>query len=68
MSHKTASDAIFVIQIAFCDADEIIIKCIPSFSDRTLKGFFLQFIHALLPSERSIGGTAQESQIICVGE
>ena len=68
MGDKATGDAIFIVQVAFCDADEIIFECIPSFSDRTLKGLFLQFVHAWLPSESSIGGAAQESQLICVDE
>ena len=68
MGDKATGDAIFIVQVAFCDADEIIFECIPSFGDRTLKGFFLRFIHDWLPSERSIGGVALESQLICVNE
>ena len=55
MLHHAACGTGHVIEIALRDADEVILKCVPSFSNRFMPPLVTDYVHQIQASEKLLG-------------
>ena len=55
MLHHAACGTGHVIGIALRDADEVILKCVPSFSNRFMPPLVTDYVHQIQASEKLLG-------------